>query len=104
MYTFHINLYDLIFLGAIFIGLAFALLLIFTKRVNQTANRFLGLALGAIVLWMVWMLGIEGRLDTYFPHWSWLPLQFSLALGPLLYFYVLKTTRPEYKLRRTDPL
>src|ERR1700744_1523076 len=104
MYTFHINLYDLIFLGTIFIGLTFALLLIFTKRVNQTANRFLGLALGAIVLWMVWILGIEVRLDTYFSHWSWLPLRFSLALGPLIFFYVLKITRPEYKFCWKDLL
>jgi AraC-like DNA-binding protein len=33
-----------------------------------------------------------------------LPLQFSLALGPLIYFYVLKLTRPEYKFSRKDLL
>ena len=41
---------------------------------------------------MAWVLGIDLRLTTYFPRWSWLPLQFSLALGPLTYFYVLKLT------------
>jgi len=51
---------------------------------------------------MAWVLGIHTRLGIYFPRWSWLPLQFSLALGPLLYFYVLKITRPGYKLRRKD--
>jgi putative ABC transport system permease protein len=98
-YTFHINLYDLVFLGTIFIGLTFTLLLWFTKGINQTANRFLALALATIVLWMVWVLGIDIRLGSYFPRWSWLPLQFSLTLGPLIYFYVLKITRPEYKFR-----
>jgi len=53
---------------------------------------------------MAWVLGIDIRLGTYFPHWSWLPLQFSLALGPLIFFYVLKITRPEYKLRSKDLL
>ncbi|MDR3696030.1 ABC transporter permease [Mucilaginibacter sp.] len=103
-YTFHITPYDLAFLGTIFIGLTFTLQLWFTKRINQTANRFLGLALATIVLWMAWVLGIDIRLGTYFPHWNWLPLQFSLTLGPLIYFYVLKITRPEYKLRWKDLL
>jgi predicted permease len=103
-YTFHITLYDLALLGTIFIGLTFALLLGFTKRINQTANRFLGMALATIVLWMAWVLGIDIGLETYLPRWNWLPLQFSLALGPLLYFYVLKITQPEYKFRWKDLL
>ncbi len=103
-YTFHITPYDLAFLGTIFVGLTFTLQLWFTKRINRTANRFLGLALATVVLWMAWVLGIDLRLTTYFPHWSWLPLQFSLALGPLIFFYVLKITRPEYKFRWKDLL
>ena len=103
-YTFHITTYDLAFLGTIFIGLTFTLLLCFTKRINQAANRFLGVALATIVLWMAWVLGIDIRLGTYFPRWSWLPLQYSLALGPLIYFYVLKIIRPEYKFHRKDLL
>jgi len=103
-YTFHINLSDLVFLGTIFIGLTFVLQLWFTKRINRVANRFLGLALGVVVLWMVWVFCIDIRLGTYFPHWSWLPLQFWLATGPLIYFYVLKTTRPAYKFRWEDML
>jgi len=103
-YTFHITRYDLAFLGTIFIGLTFSLLLWSAKRINQTANRFLALALVTIVFWMAWLLGIDVRLGTYFPRWSWLPLQFSLALGPLIYFYMLKITRPAYKFRFKDLL
>jgi ABC-type antimicrobial peptide transport system permease subunit/AraC-like DNA-binding protein len=103
-YTFHITIYGLAFLGAIFIGLTFTLQLWFTKRINRTANRFLALALATMVLWMAWLLCIDIRLGAYFPRWSWLPLQFSLALGPLIYFYVLKITRPEYKFRWKDLL
>ena len=96
-YTFHISFYDLAFLGTIFIELTFAVLLFFTKSINQAAKQFLGLALTVMVLWMVRMLGIDIRLGTYYPHWGRLPLQCSLALGPLIYFYVLKLTRPERK-------
>ncbi|MGZ3873289.1 MAG: helix-turn-helix domain-containing protein, partial [Mucilaginibacter sp.] len=103
-YTIHTNLYDPLFLGSIFTGLSFSLQLWFTKRINQAANRFLALALIIIVLQAAWLLAVDIRLDTYLPRWGWLPLQFSLALGPLLFFYVLKTTRPEYKFRRRDLL
>jgi len=78
-------LYDLTFLGAIFIGLTFALLLCFTKTINRSANRFLALALATMILWMVRILAIDIRLETYLPHWDWLPMQFLLALGPLVF-------------------
>jgi ABC-type antimicrobial peptide transport system permease subunit/AraC-like DNA-binding protein len=103
-YTFHINLYDLAFLGTIFIGLTFALLLWFSKAINKTANRIFAIALVTIVLWVACILCIDIGLEVYFPRWSWLPLQFSLTLGPLIYFYVLKATRPEYKFRLKDLL
>ena len=88
----------------IFIGLNFALLLWFAKNINRIANRFLGLALVVMVLWMIRILGIDTRLETYLPGWDRLPLQFSLALGPLVYFYVQKITRPERKFNWKDVL
>ncbi len=88
----------------LFIGLTFALLLWFTKKSNQAANRFLALTMVVIVLWITRLLGIDIGLSAYLANWSRLPLQFSLALGPLLYFFVLKITRPEYKFRRKDLL
>lgn len=103
-YIFHINLYDVAFLGAIFVGLNFALLLWFTQTVNRYANRFLALALVTMILWMMRVLAIDIKLEGYLPHWNWLPMQFLLALGPLVYFYVLKITRPQYKLRLKDLL
>jgi putative ABC transport system permease protein len=103
-YIFHITPYDLALLGVLFIGLSFALQLGFAKRTNQAANRFLSLALATMSLWLLWVLGREIGLEAYFAHWSWLPLRFSLAFGPLLFFYVLKVTRPEYKFRSNDLL
>ena len=99
-YTFHINLYDLAFQGVIFIGLTFALLLWFTKSINRSANRYLALALAIAAFHITWILGIDVRLETYIPDWSLFPLQFSSALGPLIFFYVLKIARPEFKFRR----
>ncbi|MBS1529210.1 MAG: ABC transporter permease [Bacteroidetes bacterium] len=103
-YTFHITLYDLFFFGMIFIGLNFALLLAFVKSVNRTANRFLALALMTMILWMTRILAIDIHLQTYLPGWDRMPIEFLLALGPLIYFYVLKITRPAYEFRWKDLL
>ena len=91
-HTLHITAYDLAFLGAIFIGLTFAVLLWCVRSASGGANRFLALALLVMVLWMARISAIDIRL----------PLQFSLALGPLIYFYVLKLTRPDNKFSRKD--
>ncbi|HWB25838.1 MAG TPA: FtsX-like permease family protein [Chitinophagaceae bacterium] len=103
-FTLHITLYDLFFFGMIFVGLTFALLLAFVRTANRSANRFLAFALVAMILWMARVLAIDIRLNTYLPHWDWLPMQFLLALGPLLYFYVLRITRPQYKFCGKDLL
>jgi putative ABC transport system permease protein len=97
-----VNLFDLVFLFAISIGLTFSFLLVLSKRFNRNANIFLGLALLTIVLWLVWVLAIDIGLSSYFPHWSWVPLQHSLALGPLIWLYVRKLIKPEAKFRRRD--
>jgi hypothetical protein len=101
-YTFHITLYGLFFLVITSARLTFALLLAFVKSINRGANRFLALALLTMILWMVRILAIDAQLNNYLPHWDWAPMQFLLALGPLLYFYVLKITRPQYKFRWED--
>jgi putative ABC transport system permease protein len=103
-YIFHITLFDLAFLVAIIIGINFSLLLWFSKRPNRSANRFLALALAVSVLWIDRILALDIGLQDIFPLWAWMPLRFSLALGPLIYFYVLKITRPEFKLCFKDLL
>ena len=85
--TFHTNLYNLVLLGSIFISLTFTLLLWFVKTNDRAANRFLALTLTVVILWLLRALGID------------IPLQCSLTLGPLIYFYSVKITIPEYKFR-----
>jgi len=93
-FSFHISPYDLVFLGVIFTGLNFAWLLVFNKRTGRSANRCLALALVATALWIVNTSAFDVLL----------PVQFSLAIGPLIYFYVLHLTKPESKFNWKDLL
>ena len=80
-YTSHINLYDLAFLGMIFIGLIFTLLLWFTKRINQAA-RLHRLLAGFGLFWLLW---IPLKITDYFHYhyqlgiYVYCPLYFFLA-------------------------
>jgi len=94
-YTFHIDFYDLAFPGTIYIGLAFGLMLLFVQKGNQAANRILGLILLISVVEMLRVVNTDIRLE--------LP-RFSLALGPLIYFYVRSIAKPAYKFRSRDLL
>lgn len=62
------------------------------------------MALITIVIWMARMVCLDIQLYNYFPRFSWLPLQFSLALGPFIYFYILKTTKPNHLFSWKDLL
>jgi len=100
-YIFHISPYDIVFIGAIITGLLFVVLLMFTKRSDQAANRFLGVALAIVVFWTMGLPVTDIRPGAYFSYHN-LPLQFSLILGPLIYFYVLKKTKTEFSFHRKD--
>ena len=89
-YTFHIDFYDLAFLGTIFVGIAFSLILLLVQKGNKAANRILGLILLITVVEMLRALDDDIRPE--------LP-QLSLALGPLIYFYVGSIAKPDYKFR-----
>ena len=82
-----VSLYDLASLGTLFSGLTLALLLGFSKRVEQKANLFLSLALAVIVL------KTGGLTSLLLP-----------ALGPLLYFYVRALTNTDRRFRPADTL
>jgi putative ABC transport system permease protein len=103
-YTLHISLYDVAFFGMLCIGLTFILLLWFTGKANRSANKYLALALGIAVVYIARILAVDTGLNAYFPFWSRLPLVFSLALGPLIYIYVLKITRLAYQSGYKDLL
>ena len=84
-YIFHIAVYDLFCLAAIFSTLTLAILLGFAGKQSPVAALWLSLAL------VVWSL-----------HLAQLSVDFWLALGPLIYFFTCKTVRPEQPFRRMD--
>lgn len=102
MYSLDINLFNFIIIASVFIGLCFSLLLIFTKRINQKANLYLGLLALVIVLWNIWVLSLDLDIFRYLPKFYLIPVNYSLALGPLLFLYVKKMTVPDWEFSSRD--
>lgn len=78
----------------------FAGMVLYTRRVNSSPNKYLGLFLISISLWLVDSFfrssGIYGQdPDKYF-----LPIYYSFAFGPLLYFYVRSLVDAKYEFKK----
>jgi AraC-like DNA-binding protein len=104
MFEFNFNLYNLIIIASVFIGATFGFLLIFTNRVNKKANIFLGLVMLIMVLWNIWVLSLDLYIARYFPNFHLIPLNYSLALGALIYMYVKKMTNPSFVITKKKML
>lgn len=104
MCEFNLNFFNLIIIASVFIGVTFGLLLIFTRRINRKANVLLGLVTFIIVFWNIWILSLDFQVTNYLPYFYLIPLNYSLALGPLLYLYVKKITNFNYHISKKDSI
>lgn len=87
------------------VGLTFGLLLLFTKRKNKAANKFMAIVITIISLWLTWVYIADIRLLEYFPRFTWIPItSYLLIIGPALYFYVIKLITPGYEFKKIDYL
>lgn len=100
----HINIADVLLPAAILIGLVISLRLWLSKKPGRNADRFLSLILLILVLWLTRIFCIDVQLENQFKHWSWIPFQFLLAIGPLVFFYVRSLVRPDRKFRGKELL
>ena len=99
----NIGLFDIALFASIVAGLGFSVRLWFKKPAGDT-SRLLSIILAVMALSLIRMVCIDIQLGNYFPRWDWVPLQFLLATGPLLFFYLRSIARPEKKFTRKDLL
>ncbi len=78
----------------------FAAGLLWWAPANRPPNRFLALLMLSIALWLLdgffRVAGVYGQNA----NWYFVPIYYSLAFGPLLYFYVRSLTNHEFRFRR----
>lgn len=101
MIALNFTIFNVSILVAVIIEVTFAILLLFAKKQNQSANRFLAIMLLIIAAWMFWTVSLGTGLNHYFPVIDLIPFTFSLGMGPAIYFYVVKMCSPTRPLAKT---
>jgi AraC-like DNA-binding protein len=91
-------------LGIIISASFFAAVLLWFSTQNKQSNRFLALLIFAIALWLIdhflRIAGIYGQN----PNLYFLPIFYSFAFGPLIYFYVRNLVNQKFIFRRKEYL
>ena len=89
-----------VFLFAVIAQAVFAAGLLGLARANQLPNRFLALLMLAIALWLLDGFFRVANIYGQNPNWYFAPIYYSLAFGPLLYYYVRSLLNHNFRWRR----
>jgi len=89
------NFYSLSLSIAFIIAITFGLLLLFSRHKNKKADRFLAALLFIVALWNASLLVLDLGIYRYALGIIWVPLNYTLALGPCFYFYIRYVTNIE---------
>ncbi|WP_022822651.1 helix-turn-helix domain-containing protein [Hymenobacter norwichensis] len=84
-------------LFAVITQAVFAAGLLWLTRANQLPNRFLALLMLAIALWLLDGFFRVANIYAQDPNWYFAPIYYSLAFGPLLYFYVRSLVNHDFR-------
>jgi AraC-like DNA-binding protein len=82
------NVYSLLISIALIIAITFGFLLLFSRHKNKKADRFLAVLLFIVAFWNASVLILDLGIHRYVIGIIWVPLTYTLALGPCYYFYI----------------
>ncbi len=77
---------------SLIIGSTFGMLLIFTKRKQQSANRFFGVLVLIVALWQCLVVAHTWGPWDSLGFLNWIPFSNLLAVGPCIYLYTINRT------------
>lgn len=90
---------EVLIIGAIIAQGFFAGSLLFFFNNNRRANRFLAVLLGLFSLWLCDTFFRVAEIYQQNPNFYFLPIYFSFAFGPLIYFYTRSLTEKEFRFK-----
>lgn len=88
--------------GATLMSTILATLIYFSHRLKNKENLWLALLLLAAGSYLATQLLIFGRLTALSQNFYYLPLRFTYAFGPMIYFYVRQSIKPQIGWRTSD--
>ncbi len=89
---------NFIIISCIVQNIILAGVLVFYKKGNRRANRFIGLFVLICSVHFAWPLMIDSNLGDIFNQVFWFPYSYLLAIGPLLFFYTKSLTESNFQI------
>ncbi|MEZ4917928.1 MAG: helix-turn-helix domain-containing protein [Saprospiraceae bacterium] len=91
---------EVVLLGAVIAQGIFASLALLFQQHNRRANRLLSLLVLGFSLWLCDLFFRTAQVYQQDPNYYFLPIYFSLAFGPLVYFYTRALTENAFVFKR----
>lgn len=91
-----------VFLGIIISQAFFAAVILWFSKNNKVSNRFLAVLLLTISLWLFDSFLRLAGIYNQKPNWYFMPIFYSFAFGPLIYFYVKSLTIHPFEFKKLD--
>lgn len=95
------NPFSLLISVALIISLTLGFLVLFSRDKNRKAKYFLAALMFIIAFWNASILSLDLNIYRYALGIIWVPMTYTLALGPCFYFYVHYTTDTKYQQNPT---
>lgn len=95
----HINLHpvNFIIISGILQCMVVALVLLFSKTGNRSANRYVAFFIFICALHFAWSMVMDLNLADLVKQVFWIPYSFLLAIGPLLFFYTKSLSESDFR-------
>ena len=102
--TFELSILNILILFGAFQGFLLSVILLTTKRLNKTSNRYLALLLFALALLNLLSIMEMPPHRIYHEFIRYNPFFLVNLIPPSTYFFILHLTRPQYKWKSLDYL
>jgi AraC-like DNA-binding protein len=94
--------FTVLILGVIISSSFFASILLWFSHQNKLSNRFLALLILSIALWLIDHFLRISSIYSQNANLYFLPIFYSLAFGPLIYFYVKSLVNQSFRFQKRD--
>ena len=92
----------LLMVGAVLQGLAVSVISWLSRKESSLAKFIFSVLISAMSLTLLYETGIRLHFFAKYPRFYFLPIYFTHAFGPLLFYYVKATLYPKFTLKWSD--
>ncbi|MEO9872513.1 helix-turn-helix domain-containing protein [Ekhidna sp.] len=99
---YNINFVNVLIAAGIFQGIIITIVLAVRKHSQANSNKYLSIALAVTFLHLTYLLLIDFNITASYSWLLWIPLNYTTAIGPLLYLYSKSKTDNAFSFSKAE--